>query len=53
VKRPLLIILAVLLALQIGRKGPDAPGAFARMIAVFSILSWITVAAGGRWIGFS
>jgi hypothetical protein len=47
------VIIAILLGLQITRANTDAPGPFARAIAVFSILSWITVAAGGRWIGFS
>jgi len=47
------IIIAGLLGLQITRANSGAPGPFARAIAVFSILSWITVAAGGRWIGFS
>jgi hypothetical protein len=47
------IVIAVFLGLQVSRAGSDAPGPFARAIAVFSILSWITVAAGGRWIGFS
>lgn len=34
-----------------GKAGAASP--LARMIAVFSFLSWVTVAAGGRWIGFS
>ena len=25
----------------------------AKLIALFSVLAWVTVAAGGRWIGFS
>lgn len=47
------VVVASLLALQIRKVGAGAPDAYARSIAVFSILSWITVAAGGRWIGFS
>lgn len=31
----------------------DAASPLARLIALFSILAWVTVAAGGRWIGFS
>lgn len=34
-----------------GSAQPASP--LARLIALFSILSWVTVAAGGRWIGFS
>ncbi len=31
----------------------DAASPLARLIALFSILTWVTVAAGGRWIGFA
>lgn len=31
----------------------DDRGPMIKMIALFSILSWVTVAAAGRWIGFS
>ena len=34
-----------------GKAEPATP--LAKVIALFSILSWVTVAAGGRWIGFS
>lgn len=34
-----------------GKAEPKSP--VARLIALFSILAWVTVAAGGRWIGFS
>ncbi len=31
----------------------DAASPLAKLIALFSILTWFTVAAGGRWIGFA
>ncbi len=34
-----------------GKAEPSSP--LARIIALFSILSWVTVAAAGRWIGLS
>lgn len=34
------------------REGPD-PTARARLVAVASLILWFTVAAAGRWIGFS
>lgn len=34
-------------------KGAEGSSPLTRLIALFSILSWVTVAAAGRWIGFS
>lgn len=34
-------------------KTEDDRGALTKLVALFSILSWVTVAAAGRWIGFS
>ncbi len=34
-------------------KTEDDRGALVKLVALFSILSWVTVAAAGRWIGFS
>jgi hypothetical protein len=34
-----------------GRAEPASP--LAKLIALFSVLTWVTVAAGGRWIGFA
>jgi len=34
-----------------GRAEPSSPTA--KLIALFSVLTWVTVAAGGRWIGFA
>ncbi len=34
-----------------GRAEPASPTA--KLIALFSVLTWVTVAAGGRWIGFA
>ena len=31
----------------------DAPAWVARVVAVISLAVWFTVAAAGRWIGFS
>jgi hypothetical protein len=47
------LILVGLLGYEIFRGKAEAASPLARMIALFSILSWVTVAAGGRWIGFS
>jgi hypothetical protein len=47
------ILLIVLIGYEIFRAEATAGGRIARMIAVLSILAWVTVAAGGRWIGFS
>jgi hypothetical protein len=47
------LILGVLLVVELYGQRAEAPGSIARLIALFSILSWVTVAAGGRWIGFS
>lgn len=47
-----LIVAGFLLWEFVGRKSPDAATPkFNRMIGVFTILAWITVAAAGRWIG--
>ncbi len=49
----LLVVLA-LIFLEIQQKDRvDSATPVARLIAVFSFLTWVTVAAGGRWIGFS
>lgn len=46
------VALVALLALEI-LKGEEGSPPLTRVIALFSILSWVTVAAAGRWIGFS
>jgi hypothetical protein len=47
------LILGALLIWELYGMRGDAPGNLTRLVALFSILSWVTVAAGGRWIGFS
>lgn len=47
------LLLIGLLSFEIFTGKAEASSPLARLIAVFSILSWVTVAAGGRWIGFS
>jgi hypothetical protein len=47
------ILLIGLLGYEIFTGKAEAASPLARLIAVFSILAWVTVAAGGRWIGFS
>ena len=39
--------------LELRKGNAQAASGPARMIALFSILTWVTVAAGGRWIGLS
>jgi hypothetical protein len=48
-----LAVVIALLAYELYKGRAGAAGPPARLIAFFSILAWITVAAGGRWIGFS
>lgn len=49
-----LLVVLTLIFLEISRKDRvDSATPTARLIAVFSFLTWVTVAAGGRWIGFS
>jgi uncharacterized membrane protein YbaN (DUF454 family) len=48
-----LIIVVVLLGYELRKGRAEAASPLARLIAFFSILTWITVATGGRWIGFS
>ncbi len=49
-----LIVVLALIFLEIRQKDRvDSATPLARLIAVFSFLTWVTVAAGGRWIGFS
>ncbi|HVY87687.1 MAG TPA: DUF6644 family protein [Hyphomonadaceae bacterium] len=47
------LVVAALLFLELRKNNALAASGPARMIALFSILTWVTVAAGGRWIGFS
>lgn len=57
ISRMLTIIGAVVFAglfgyeVYAGRAEPATPTA--KLIALFSVLTWVTVAAGGRWIGFA
>ncbi len=46
------VALVALLAFEVF-KGEEGSAPLTRVIALFSILSWVTVAAAGRWIGFS
>ncbi len=47
------IVFAALFGYEVyaGRAEPASPTA--KLIALFSVLTWVTVAAGGRWIGFA
>ncbi len=47
------LVLVTLLAYEIAVGKRADTGKPAKVIAVFSILSWVTVAAAGRWIGLS
>ena len=47
------IVLAGLYGWEIYKGKADAASPLAKLIALFSVLTWFTVAAGGRWIGFA
>jgi hypothetical protein len=47
------VLLVALLAYELHAGRADAATPVARVIALFTILSWVTVGAGGRWIGLS
>jgi hypothetical protein len=47
------LLLVVLLGYEISAGSAEPGTRLARLIALFSVLAWVTVAAGGRWIGFS
>ena len=47
------IVLIGLLAYEIYVGKAETGSKLAKLIALCSILTWVTVAAGGRWIGFS
>ena len=46
------VVMAGLYALEIYKGKSDEATPTAKLIALFSVLCWVTVAAGGRWIGF-
>lgn len=48
-----LLIVAGLLFLELRKGNAQASSPLARIVALFSILTWITVATDGRWIGQS
>ena len=47
------ILLLGLYGFEIAAGKAEASTPVAKLIALFSVLAWVTVAAGGRWIGFS
>lgn len=47
------ILLLGLYGYEIAAGKAEASSPVAKLIALFSVLAWVTVAAGGRWIGFS
>lgn len=47
------LIMIGLFGYELYKGKADAATPLARLIALFSILTWFTVAAGGRWIGFA
>jgi hypothetical protein len=48
-----ILIMIGLFGFELYKGKADAATPLARLIALFSILTWVTVAAGGRWIGFA
>jgi hypothetical protein len=42
-----------LFAWEVYKGRAEAASPTAKLIALFSVLTWVTVAAGGRWIGFA
>jgi len=47
------LVLMGLYGWEIYKGKADAATPLAKLIALFSVLTWFTVAAGGRWIGFA
>jgi hypothetical protein len=47
------VLLLGLYGFEIAGGKAEASSPAAKLIALFSVLAWVTVAAGGRWIGFS
>ncbi len=47
------LVLMGLYGWEIYKGKADAASPLAKLIALFSVLTWFTVAAGGRWIGFA
>lgn len=47
------VIFAGLFGWEIWKGRDEATPATVKLIAMFSVLTWVTVAAGGRWIGFA
>ena len=47
------VLLVGLLGYEVSTSKAEPASPLARVIALFSILSWVTVAAAGRWIGLS
>ncbi len=46
------LVMAVLYGVEIYLGKSDEASPTAKLVALFSLLCWVTVAAGGRWIGF-
>ncbi|HEY7799387.1 MAG TPA: DUF6644 family protein [Hyphomonadaceae bacterium] len=47
------LVVAALYGYEIYAGKAEASSPLAKLIALFSVLTWVTVAAGGRWIGFA
>ena len=47
------LVMIALFGFEMYKGKAEAATPLARLIALFSILTWVTVAAGGRWIGFA
>lgn len=47
------LVFAALFGWEIWKGREQAVPATVHLIAMFSVLTWVTVAAGGRWIGFA
>lgn len=47
------LIMAALYGVEIWLGRAEAASPTAKLVALFSVLCWVTVAAGGRWVGFA
>jgi hypothetical protein len=50
---PVAVLFSLTVRQRVARAGTTQPTARSRGVAIVSLALWLTVAAGGRWIGFS
>ena len=50
---PIAVVYTIAIRAWVAKQGADLGPWIGRVLAIFSIALWLTVAAAGRWIGFS